>query len=69
MPEIEILSDSHARGIWAMEDRLWWPEEQEGLGSVRFLHGAGHHRETYEKSDGTWRIKPMRLTRLHREYL
>ncbi|MGB6766333.1 MAG: DUF4440 domain-containing protein, partial [Mycobacterium sp.] len=27
------------------------------------LHGAGHYRETYEKQDGTWRIKTLHLTR------
>jgi hypothetical protein len=63
MPEIELTSPTTATGIWAMEDRLWWPEPH----PVRYLHGYGHYHETYEKTDGVWRIKTMELTRLKRE--
>jgi SnoaL-like protein len=60
MPEIELTSATTARGIWAMEDLIWWPE-----GSRRkTLHGFGHYHETYEKIDGRWLIKTLRLTRL-----
>ena len=60
MPEIELTSAATARGIWAMEDLIWWPE-----GSRRkTLHGFGHYHETYEKIDGRWLIKTLRLTRL-----
>jgi SnoaL-like domain len=57
MPEIELTSATTARGIWAMEDMLRWPDGQE-------LHGYGHYHETYEKVDGVWRIKTLTLTRL-----
>jgi len=53
MPEIEILSATEARGIWAMEDKLRWPEGS----PIRTMHGYGHYHETYEKVDGAWRIK------------
>ena len=60
MPEIEIVSATSARGIWAMEDLIWWPE-----GSQRkTLHGFGHYHETYEQIGGRWLIKTLRLTRL-----
>jgi len=60
MPEIELTSATTARGIWAMEDLIWWPE-----GSRRkTLHGFGHYHETYEKIDGRWFIKTLRLSRL-----
>jgi hypothetical protein len=60
MPEIELTSATTARGTWAMEDLIWWPE-----GSRRkTLHGFGHYHETYEKIDGRWFIKTLRLTRL-----
>jgi hypothetical protein len=60
MPEIELISATTARGVWAMEDLIWWPE-----GSRRkTLHGFGHYHETYEKIDGRWLIKTLRLTRL-----
>ena len=64
-PEIEILSETSARGTWAMEDKLWV-----GEGSVlpfRFLHGYGHYHETYARRDGEWRIATIRLTRLKLE--
>ena len=63
MPEIEMTSDTTATGIWAMEDMLRWPEG----GPMRALHGYGHYHETYEKFDGEWRIKTMKLTRLRRD--
>jgi hypothetical protein len=55
-PEIALTSDTTATGIWAMEDLLIF-------GDGRELHGAGHYHETYEKQDGTWRIKTLHLTR------
>lgn len=68
MPEITLLSDNSARGIWAMEDLLWWPEAAVQQGQPRHLHGFGHYHETYALSLHGWRIKTMRLTRLHLEY-
>lgn len=59
-PEIEILSDDSARGIWAMEDALRWPPG----GPIKSLHGYGHYHETYERIEGRWYIKSSTLTRL-----
>lgn len=61
-PEIELTSDTTARGIWAMADIVRWPK-----GSpmpLRSLEAYGHYLETYERVDGCWRIKSIRLTRL-----
>jgi ketosteroid isomerase-like protein len=55
-PEITLTSPDTATGIWAMEDWIIFGDGQE-------LHGAGHYHETYEKQDGTWRIKTLHLTR------
>lgn len=63
MPELELTSDTTARGVWAMEDRIWFPEGS----PVGHLHGFGHYHETYRKLAGVWRIETMRLTRLRRE--
>ena len=63
MPEIDLTSPTTARGIWAMEDKLWWPPGS----PIAHLHGYGHYHETYEKTPAGWRIKTMKLTRLHRE--
>ncbi len=69
MPEITLLSETTARGIWAMEDKLWWPEGS----PLVHLHGYGHYHETYEKTEpgehGQWRIKTLKLTRLNRQFV
>jgi len=62
MPEIEFIDEVTAKGIWAMEDELWWPEGS----PIRYLHGYGHYHETYVRIDGEWRISELRLTRIHR---
>lgn len=56
MPEIELISNNEARGIWAMEDIVQFTD---GL-----LHGYGHYHETYRKVDGEWLIDTLHLTRL-----
>ena len=55
-PEIEIVSDTEARGIWAMEDIVDHYTD--------VAHGYGHYHETYRKVAGEWRIARVRLTRL-----
>ncbi|MFN8026690.1 MAG: nuclear transport factor 2 family protein [Acidimicrobiia bacterium] len=62
MPEIELTSDTTATGIWAMEDHLWVEEGSEL--PYKSLHGYGHYHETYEKVDGKWYIKTLKLTRI-----
>jgi hypothetical protein len=65
MPEIEVTSPTTATGIWAMADHLWY---EEGSGSqYREIDAVGHYHETYEKVDGRWLIKHLRLTRLRSE--
>lgn len=64
-PEIEIVSLTQARGIWAMEDRLSWGAASAFPGQT--MHGMGHYTETYEKTD-RWRIKTMKLTRLRCDF-
>ncbi|NKS59270.1 nuclear transport factor 2 family protein [Rhodococcus hoagii] len=60
MPEITLTSPTTATGVWAMEDKLWWPDGA----PVRSLHGYGHYVEEYRKAGDDWRIASMRLTRL-----
>lgn len=62
MPEIELTSAVAAKGTWAMEDMLRWPDGRE-------LHGYGHYHETYEKVDGSWRIKTLKLMRLRMDFI
>ena len=61
--EIKITSDSTASAIWSMTDRLHFPPG----GDYSVMTGYGHYHETYEKVDGTWKIKTTRLTRLRVE--
>jgi len=63
-PEIEITSDTSARGIWAMEDVLWLPEGSPSQLPFKHLRGYGHYHETYECVNGHWLIKSSRLSRL-----
>jgi hypothetical protein len=60
MPEIEITSPTTAKGIWAMEDLLRWPEGA----AIKTLHGFGHYHETYRRLEDGWRIQTSTLTRL-----
>jgi hypothetical protein len=63
MPEIDILTETTAKGIWALEDRFYWPE-----GSPRRTFvGWGYYHETYEKIGGKWLIKTMKNSRLRVE--
>lgn len=65
MPEIEITSPHTATGIWAMEDKLWVPAGNPL--PFKALNGFGHYHETYARLDDGWRIKTIRLSRLHIE--
>jgi uncharacterized protein (TIGR02246 family) len=58
MPEIDLVSATTATGIWALADLVIWPNGMR-------LNGYGHYHETYEKVRGEWRIKTLKLTRLH----
>ncbi len=56
VPEIELTSDTTARGIWPMEDVV-----RNGTFSFR---GWGHYRESYVRTASGWRIQSSRITRL-----
>jgi hypothetical protein len=59
-PEIELTSATTARGVWALNDVV-------RLAPGLNLNGYGHYHETYEKADGRWRIKTLKLTRLRED--
>jgi hypothetical protein len=63
-PEIEITSPTIARGVWAMEDELRWPDGA----PLRSMHGYGHYHETYKKVGGAWLITATKLTRLRVDF-
>lgn len=60
MPEIEIVSDDSATGIWALDDILRPPAG----GPFTLFRGHGHYHERYSRIDGRWLIADLRITRL-----
>ncbi len=63
MPEIELTGPDTARGVWAMEDHVWFADAT-GLGK---LWGTGWYEEEYRRLDGRWRIARMVLRRQYVE--
>jgi hypothetical protein len=59
-PEIELLSPTTARGVWALEDVV-------RLAPGVNLRGYGHYPETYAKVDGQWVFKSSKLTRVRED--
>jgi hypothetical protein len=57
MPEIEVVAPDRAAAIFAMFDRLEFPDG-------RVQTGYGHYDEEYRLDGGAWRIARMKLTRL-----
>jgi len=60
IPEIEILSDTTAKAIWPMVDRLLF---KPGM-NASALDGWGHYYDTYRCENGKWKIESTRLVRL-----
>ena len=60
-PEINILPDGTAKGVWAMQDWLWFENAEPPMR----LRGHGHYHNTFVKEEGTWKIKTLRLTRVN----
>ena len=67
MPDIEFTSDTTAKVVWAMEDRLYRSAQYPLEDGSTYLHGFGHYHETYVKLDIGWRLLSSRLTRLRIE--
>jgi len=58
MPEIEILDEDRAQGIWAMSDEIRDKDYR------LVLRGCGHYHETYERAAAGWLIKTSRISRI-----
>jgi hypothetical protein len=60
-PEIEITSDTTARGIWALHDYLVFQPNIT-------INGWGHYEDEYVKQNGEWKKKSIKETRLREEW-
>jgi hypothetical protein len=61
--ELEFTSNTTAKGIWSMTDRLYCPPG----GEFSLMTGYGHYLETYEKIGSNWLIKTTHVTRIRVE--
>ncbi|MGW5557011.1 nuclear transport factor 2 family protein [Micromonospora sp. NPDC003944] len=71
--EIDVLSETTARGTWAMED-LISRVEREGMAdgpdgpTPKGMHGFGHYHANFVKVDGSWFIAELTQTRLRIDF-
>jgi hypothetical protein len=67
MPEITVVDDRTATGIWAMEDYVDWGTAEDGTRNA--FRGYGHYHETYVLDGDDWRIASLKLTRIRQDWL
>ena len=61
--ELEFTSDTTARGIWSMTDRLYFPPG----GEFSLMTGYGYYLETYERIGPSWMLKTTHISRIRVE--
>jgi len=59
-PEINLLNESEATGIWSMEDRFYSPTNA----PHPFFHGAGYYHVRFVHLANRWHISELVLVRL-----
>ena len=65
-PEIVFFGPDRARGVWAMQDFLEWPQaiRLKEAPEARGFVGFGHYEEEYVREGDGWKMRFVRLTRL-----
>lgn len=58
-PEIDILSETEAKGIWYLQDNVWEFRRK------MHITGTAFYRERYLKVDGQWTIKDIEFERVY----
>ena len=61
--EIALTGEDAASAVWSMTDRLFMPAG----GPYSVMTGYGYYHETYERAEGAWRIKTLRIERIRVE--
>lgn len=61
--DIAITGETTATAIWSMTDRLFMPPGA----PFSLMIGYGYYHETYDKTEGMWKIKTLRMTRIRVE--
>ena len=60
-PEIEITSDTTARGVWVLNDRLI-------IQTIATLNGWCYYEDEYVKLNGEWKKKSTKITNMLEEW-
>ena len=58
-PEIQMLSESEATGIWYLADNMWM------LNHKFFTSGTAIYWDRYQKVEGSWKIRETKYRRLY----
>jgi len=58
-PEIQLLSESEATGIWYLADNMWI------LNHNAFTHGTALYWDRYVKENGRWLIRETNYERIY----
>ena len=61
MPEIQILSESEATGIWYLSDHFWWLKPEQ----LHLTHGTALYWDRYVKEEGRWQILETNYQRIY----
>ena len=67
-PEIEITSDTTARGTWYLEDFVISELPSDGAPHGTVMHGTGIYRDEYAKIDGDWMIAKTGYERIFEDF-
>ena len=60
--EIQLIGETEAKAIVAMEDRIYFDADKES--PFKKFHGFGFYYNHYEYVDGQWKIREVKLKRL-----
>lgn len=58
-PEITVLSDTEATGIWYLHDNFW------NLKSRHYTHGTALYRDRYVKENDRWLLRASAYERIY----